>query len=165
MLLSNIFSRLCLHDRVFKMFTNATTTEISDFWSTLLIIDSSLRESVQYTKKNVEECVGAMEFMSHCCQSSHYSFDILKCGIASCSLCRPVRLPMDTFKTLHHLPHPIPGEDDHYAPFTDVFGKPTTEEYRPSLKQKPKKNSLPFSVSVQHVKNTEMMVQCDECCM
>ena len=26
------------------------------FWSTLLIIDSSLKESVQYTKKNVEEC-------------------------------------------------------------------------------------------------------------
>ena len=43
---SNIFSRLCLHDRVIKMFTNGTTTEISDFWSTLLITDSSLRESV-----------------------------------------------------------------------------------------------------------------------
>ena len=164
-LLSNIFSRICLHDQVIRMFTNATTAEISDFWSTLLIIDSSLKEGVQYTKKNVEKCAGAMEFMSHCCHSSHYSFDILKCGIASCSLCRPVRLPMDTFKMLHHLPHPMPGEDDHYAPFADVFGRPTTEEHRPSLKQKPKKNSLPLSASVQHVKNTEMMVQCNECCM
>ena len=164
-LLSNIFYRICLHDQVIIMFTNATTAEISEFWSTLLIIDSSLKEGVQYTKKNVKECAGAMEFMSHCCHSSHYSFDILKCGVASCSLCRPVRLPMDTLKMLHHLPHPMPGKDDHYAPFTDVFGKPTTEEHHPSLKQKPKKNSLPFSASAQHVKNTELMVQCDECCM
>ena len=164
-LLSQIFTRLCLHETAIKMFASATTDEISDFWSTLLIIDSSLNESVQYTKKNFEECVGIAEFMKHCCRSSHYSFDILKCGSASCTICRPVRLPTDTFKMLHHLPHPMPGEDDHYTPFADVFGKPTTDEHRPSLQQKPKKKSLPFSASVQHVRNTGMMVQCEECCM
>ena len=164
-LLSKIFTRLCLHETAIKMFACATTDEISDLWSTLLIIDSSLNESVRYTKKNFEECIGIVEFMKHCCRSNHYSFDILKCGSASCTLCRPVRLPIDVFKTLHHLPHPMSGEDDHYAPFADVFGKPTTEEHRPSLKQKPKKKSLPFSASVQHVKNAGMMVQCEECCM
>ena len=29
----------------------------------------------------------------------------------------------------------MPGTDNHYLPFLEVFGKPTTEEHRPSAKK------------------------------
>lgn len=165
-LLSSIFCRLKLHNEAIQMFSSASSTQMSDFWTTLLSIDSSLKEEVQYTKKNFAQCTKAVEFISHCCRSSHYSFDILKCGVATCGICKPIRLAEDIFKKLKHIPHPTPGADDHYTPFIDPFGKPTTEEHRPSLKQKSaKKNSLPFYASVQHVKNADMMMQCDECMM
>ncbi len=165
-LLSNIFSRLCLHEEGILMFNSATSSEISEFWSTLLIIDSTLKEETRYTKKNFHEYAGAIEFISHCCRSTHYSFDILKCGIASCRLCKPVRLPEDVFGKLHHLPHPMPGEDGHYIPFSEVFGKETSEEHRPSLNQrKTKKNTMSFYASVQHARNAALMVQCEECNM
>ena len=40
------------------------------------------------------------------------------------------------FTTLHHLPDPVPGDDGHFLPFDETFGKQTTEEHLPSLKQK-----------------------------
>ena len=71
--------------------------------------------------------------MSHCCQSSHYTFDILKCGETTCTICSPIRLPgKDIFKKLCHIPHPTPG---HYLSFADVFDSKTTEEHRPSYKK------------------------------
>ena len=51
--------------------------------------------------------------------------------------------------------------------FSDVLSKETSEEHRPSFK-KPnsiRKKSLPFYASVQHVKNAQLMVQCEECNM
>ena len=43
----------------------------------------------------------------------------------------------------------------------------TSEEHRPSLKKAPKAKakSLPFYASVQHVKNAQLMLQCEECNM
>ena len=43
----------------------------------------------------------------------------------------------------------------------------TSEEHRPSLKKAPKTKAkgLPFYVSVQHVKNAQLMLQCKECNM
>ena len=62
------------------------------------------------------------------------------------------------------LPDPVPGEDGHYRPFIEVYGTSTTEEHRPSLQtRKGRQKSLPFSASVQHVKNVDMMIQCEEC--
>ena len=84
-----------------------------------------------------------------------------------------IRLSEDVFKQLRHLPHLTPGDDGHYLPFNEVFGMTTSEEHRPSFKKKKEvqrksnhqKNSLPFYGSVQHVKNSQLMVQCDECSM
>ena len=56
----------------------------------------------------------------------------------------------------------MPGNDDHYKAFSDVFGKDTTENHRPSFKKKPggtKRNALPFYSCVQHAKNAKLMVQ------
>lgn len=75
-------------------------------------------------------------------------------------------MPMDIFRNIHHLPDPTPGEEGHYAPFEDVYRTPTTEQHRPSLQaKKGRQKSLPFSASVQHVKNVDIMVQCEECQM
>ena len=110
-----------------------------------------------------------MEFITHCCQSSHYTFDILKCGKDDCTICKLIRLPLNIFQNLHHIPHPVPQEDGHYFPFSHVFGSSTSEEHRPSFskadsgKKKRVKRKLPYYASVQHIKNTQLMVQCTEC--
>ncbi len=72
--------------------------------------------------------------------------------------------PTESFNKLHHLPDPMPAEDGHYKKFEEVFGKKTVEEHRPSL-QKIQKKRLPFYPGVQHVKNCNTMLQCDECGM
>lgn len=86
-------------------------------------------------------------FIEHCCQVEHYTSGILKCGSCDCSICKPVNLSMDIFAQLKHLPNPIPREDGHYRPFTEVFGSSTSGEYRPSLKRT-KSRGLPFYASV-----------------
>ena len=168
-LLCKIFSRLKLHNETFSIFSSATTEELSEFWSVILCIDESLKENGVYRQDTIANHRKIMDFMAHCCQSSHYSFDILKCGESNCTICKPVRLPSNIFNKLHHIPHPVPGEDGHYLSFTRVFGSATTEEYRPSFKpsSKPKrsKRKLPYYASVHHVKNAKLMVQCAECKM
>ena len=103
--------------------------------------------------------------MQHCCRKRHYSFEVRKCGSLECTICKPPRLPKEKFVELKSLPDPTPGSDNHYLSFSQVFGKNTTEEHRPSLNIKKQKKTLPFSTSVQHVKNVDMMVLCDECDM
>ena len=58
----------------------------------------------------------------------------------------------------------MPGEDGHYKKFSEVFRTATVENHRPSLQNITKKR-LPFYPSVQHVKNRNMMLLCDECGM
>ena len=59
----------------------------------------------------------------------------------------------------------IPGVDDHYKPFSEVYGTTTSEEHRPSLSAKHPKKTVPIPTSVQHAKNTNIMVMCEECDM
>lgn len=73
-------------------------------------------------------------------------------------------MPREAFDALSFLPDPVPDEDGHYCTFESVFGKSTSEEYRPSLQSgKSKQKGTPFSPSVQHVKNADIMIQCEEC--
>ena len=84
----------------------------------------------------------------------------------TCKLCRPICLPREVFDHIKHLSFPAPGEDGHYKAFPDVFGSDASEEFRLSQKMTKKKaNTLPFYASVQHVKNSQLMVQCEECNM
>ena len=62
-----------------------------------------------------------------------------------------MRLPVECFAKLHHLPHPMPGNDDHYKAFSDMLGKDMAENHRPSFKKKPggtKRNALPYFMPV-----------------
>ena len=164
MLLTDIAVRLQLKEKKFQVFIAATPAEISDLWTALLSIDThfSLAHSSKCSAKDLTSQLS--EFMTHCCRERHYFFDVLKCGASECQVCDPPRLPESVFTSLRHLSDPMPGVDDHYKPFSEVFEKETTEEHRPSLKRKPRQDrGLPFYLSVQHVNNTKMMVQCEEC--
>lgn len=169
-LLCSLFSRLKLHDEFIHTFASATDDELSDFWSTIISLDTTLSEKGVYRQETMDKHTKVLEFISHCCQSNHYTFDVLKCGKADCKLCLPVRLPLTVFNKLCHIPQPTPGEDGHYKPFNEVFGSETTEKYRPSykgpsLKAKRTRRKLPYYGGVQHVRNSQLMVQCSECNM
>jgi hypothetical protein len=166
-LLSSIFTCLKLHDEYVCIFCSACLDEISNFWSTLLILDSTLNMEGTFTKETIKKYLKVLKFIDHCCQESHYVFDILKCGESTCELCKPVRLPFEVFNKLRHIPHPIPGSYRHYLSFNEAFGQSTTEEHRPSINSSKSgiRRKLHFSASVQHVRNSQIMVQCLECGM
>ena len=163
-LLTDIMHRLELHGNKFQTYPAASDDSLETLWSELLAVDQSLEYGGCYQKTSLEKYPGVVEFLKHCCQSRHYSFTIKKCAQPTCTVCRPVRMPIDIFSSLHFLPDPIPGKDGHYYSFTDIYGKSTSEEHRPTL-QKPKgrQNTLPFVASVQHVKNVDIMIQGEEC--
>ena len=79
-LLCTLFSRLKFHNEFIHMFISATTDEQSQFWSAIIAPDSTLTENGVYRKETMDQHPTVMEFITHCCQSSHYTFDILKCG-------------------------------------------------------------------------------------
>ena len=134
-LLCTIFSRLQLKEKKMQNFTSATNEELNDLWSAIMALDSTLIQDAKYIQGNIGQHKKVSAFMQHWCQASHYSFDILKCGQESCDLCIPVLLHQDVFMQLKHIAFPVPGEDGHSLPFSDVFGTDTSEEHHPSLKQ------------------------------
>ena len=83
------------------------------------------------------------------------------------SLCSFWTIPArcsNAFDALSFLPDLVPGEEGYYRPFDNLFGTPTSEEFRPSLQtSKSKQRTMPFSPCVQHVKNADIMVHCEEC--
>ena len=83
------------------------------------------------TKKAIKDKRGLHKFIDHCCQAFHYSFQVKKCGMAECTICKPVRMDPVAFASLHFLPNPVPGLDDHYGQsdhFRQAQTKPSTEE-------------------------------------
>ena len=163
-LLSDILKHVELHGKKFQVFSAASEQEIKDLWAELSAVDELLEYGGQYQKKILRDHPQLVAFISHCCQVRHYSFTVKKCGVSSCTRCKPVHMARRDFEKLSYLPDPIPGEDGHYQRFSTVYGTSTSEEHRPSLQsQKSKQKSLPFPVSVQHVRNADTMIQCEEC--
>ena len=163
-LLADIPERLELHGEKFQVFPAAHGQDLEELWSVLESVDSALKYGEKYQKAHLKDHPALVDFMSHCCQSRHYSFSIKKCGQSSCTSCKPIRMPSELFDQLHHLPDPIPCPGGHYKPFSEVYAIPTTEEFRPSLQlKKSKQKTHPFTASVQHVRNVNVMIQCEEC--
>lgn len=134
-LLNDLFLRLKLKDKAVQTFFAASDAAIQLFWSAVLSVEHTLEYNVSYSKANIQSKQDLLEFMEHCCQCRHYSFDILKCGSSACTFCKPPRLPEKEFNKLHHLPDPVIGDDHHYLPFEKVFGTTTTEKDRPSAQK------------------------------
>ena len=158
-LLYEIITPLELKGEPFEVYRAATKGEIEEFWSVLLLIDATLTRA-DTKKQQVAKKHDLCAFLKHCCQSRHYSFQIKKCGLSSCTMCKPVCMSMDVFSTLHFLPDPIPSNDWHYKSFPDVYGQKTSEEHRPSLQatKKNAKQSVGFTPSQQHVQIVGLLV-------
>ena len=95
-LLASILVRLELKGKKFNIFQSATQQEIEDFWEILLTIDSSLTRD-DTTQKSLEKLKSLQHFISHCCTFHKYSLTIRKCGVESCTLCRPIKMPPQVF--------------------------------------------------------------------
>ena len=134
--------------------------EIEAFWEILEQIDETLTMS-DTTKNAIKDKKDLLYFIDHCCQISHYSFQIKKCGKPDCATCKPVRMDPSVFATIHYLPNHVPGLDDHYQSFDESYGQSEalTDKYRPSLQQR----ATSFSPSQQHVSNVGLLLQCEEC--
>jgi len=118
------------------------------------------------TKSAATENALLSQLFSHCCRERHYYFEIKQCGKAECYIYKPVRLELSVFQTIHNFPGPTQAENDHYKSFSDIYGQTTTEEHHPSLKKRlSKKKTLPFYGKLRHVKNANLMLECEECGM
>ncbi len=51
----------------------------------MIVIDATLKEhNAVYRQETMSQHQQMSKFIEHCCQASHYTFDILKCGKSSC---------------------------------------------------------------------------------
>ena len=57
------------------------------------------------------------------------------------------------------------NDDGHFEPFEQVFGTETDERFCPSAEEtrNKAKKTLPFNATQQHAKNTNIVIQCEEC--
>ena len=163
-LLSDLMLRLEVNGKKFEFETPCSDNELESFWEILLQIESSLSPD-DTTRDKIRDKASLQEFFSHCCQLRHYTFCIKKCGKDGYKVCKPVRIEKESFEKLRFLPDPQMQGDGHYMPFAKVFPLETTEQDRPSQKGKQSAKPLSFSPSAQHIRNTDTMVQCDECSM
>ena len=120
-LLSYVFQRLKRKDQPMKCFSQASPSEMEALWSYILDVDESVSQDDR--AKDVSKKKDLQRFMDHCC---HYMFGIKKCGVSSCSICRPPRLPPDVFAKIHHLPDPHKdASGEHYPTFDNLYSKMT----------------------------------------
>ena len=163
-LLSDIMCRLELKGKKFQVEKACSESDVHNFWEILQQVESSLTPD-DTSRDKVKDKDQLQAFLSHCCQTRHYTFCIKKCGKDDCTICKPVKMDKAKFEKLKFLPDPMMQEDDHYVPFEKAFISDTSENDRPSLKGKSVAKPLSFSPSVQHAKNTGTVIQCEECNM
>ena len=164
-LLSQIFQRLQFKGKKVEVSEAATQSDIDSLWQFFLTFETTCPHPEEMKGKScLQKLPSLARFISHCCREHHYFFEIKKCGITSCDICTAIRLPIEVFQQIKAFPDPEPGEDNHYKPFSQVYGTATSEKFRPSIKQGRKK-TLPFHGKLQHVRNVDMMLECGECGM
>ena len=161
-MLNDITQRLELKGKPFQIQEGCSENQVESFWKILQEVEPALTPADTLWEK-IKDMGSLQAFYSHCCQMRHYAFCIKKCGKDDCGMCKPVRMKKENFEKLRFLPDPLMQDDGHYLPFDKAFTSDTTEKDRPSLKRKSVAKPLPFSPSVQHAKNTDTMVQCEEC--
>ena len=144
----------------------ATDDDISDLWGELQSVDASLQQS-DTTAAKVKDKVAFQQFRSKHMVARHYFISLKKCGETTCSTCQPFTLPEEEAKVLHHLPDPMlqHSNADHFQAFSSVYGKPTTEKDRPSLKpgaaaDRTAADKPPFTLKAERVRKT---IECTEC--
>eukprot|EP00111_Clytia_hemisphaerica_P022406 TCONS_00065858-protein len=160
-LLNNQMKRLSLKDKDFQVFNPVNEASIDQLWEKCQEIDPDLQRN-KTTKKDLKNLDSLKDFLKTHCKETHYAFQIKKCSSGDCTHCGPYL--NEECKPLPFLPDPQLGANGHYKPFKDMYGK-VTKDSRPSLNARPKntRKKLNFSPSKQHAKNTDTMLQCEEC--
>ncbi|RIA82589.1 hypothetical protein C1645_835141 [Glomus cerebriforme] len=88
-------------------------------------------------------------------------FEIKKCNQPSCEVCYPVGMPMNIFQNLYFLPDPVPSQGLHLF-FANLYGKPTTEKFHPSLiNLKSKAELVPNDHSLAQKIFVRIQISCD----
>lgn len=120
-LIHSIFSRLSLKDKPIMGYSAATEHEMEAFFSILQDVEPDITR-----EDRARECLNKRpklkEFLQHCCHERKYVFGVKKCGKSDCTICQPPRLPETVFNRVHHIPDPIPENEQHYKPFSSVYG-------------------------------------------
>ena len=57
------------------------------------------------------------------------------------------------------------NDDCHYHSFYEVYGTSTTEKDLPTAALDKQKKTFPFNATQQHVKNVNLLIQCEDCDM
>ena len=110
-LMENLIKRLELKEEPFGTFKAASDEEITALWNSLLLIDESLTTE-DNSKKSIQNKFKFLEFYNHCCRSRHYFFEIKKCGLLDCHICKPIRCDSETWLKVYNFPDPIPTLDN-----------------------------------------------------
>ncbi|CAB4398618.1 unnamed protein product [Rhizophagus irregularis] len=162
-LLHSRSERLVLKDQYFKCYNAASEYDINGLFQSMSKVDPLLTRNdttqAQLTRHNE-----LVSFMKTHCHERAYSFQIKKCQNVSCNICTPIRLSQTVFDSLHFLPDPVPALDnpDHYTSFQAVYGKQTSEEFRPSL-QLNQANAEPAPKSVFASGKIRDYIMCCDC--
>ncbi|PKY34602.1 hypothetical protein RhiirB3_499282, partial [Rhizophagus irregularis] len=127
-------AHLVWKNEAFETENPASNLEINKMFKNILRIDSTLTKD-ETTQQQLRKHKPLVEFIKTHCQERAYSFQIKKCNQPSCEVCYPIRMPIDVFQNLYFLPDPVPSRDnpDRYETFANLYGKFTTEKFRPSL--------------------------------
>ncbi len=161
-LIKSTFSCLSLKGSPVQLLEPATEEDIEKLFAKIIPVDSSVQMTDTYSK-NFKQRKKLQEYINHCCIHRQYYFSIRKCGVADCAMCLPPKLPLEIFQQLCAFPDPMKanGSSESYLPFENVYGKPTSEIFRPSLKSKPTTSSeKPFRLAAETVTDA---VVCGEC--
>ena len=106
--MSDVFSRLQLKEKNFKISHVATTEEMLKLGEQLKKIDDKFDPEVLLdSSKPCKFSNEIKQYMTKHCVIGHYQFSILKCQDEEC-VCGAPRSPPEVFAQLHHLPFPVP---------------------------------------------------------
>ena len=120
-LMENLIKRLELKEESFDTFKAASDEEMIALWNSLLLIDDSLTMEGN-SKKSIQNKFKFLEFYNHCCRSRHYFFEIKKCGLLDCHICKPIRCDSETWLKVHDFPDPIQTIDGKkYKSFEELY--------------------------------------------
>ena len=160
-LLTNIVSHLCLKEKQILSYAAATAAEISDFWFAII---ATLEEGGRYVKSSIGVHTDISEFIHHCCRMDHYTFDVLN---AERKLASYVDLFVSlkkflTISSTFRSPYPVSMDITRLSQMClEVI---QVRNFNLHRRRWPKREQKPCH-STQHVKNSQLMVQCEECNM
>ena len=132
-LLNGRFSRMKLKESLLTTYPGASDRDIEELFAEILQIDGTLQAD-KLVKKELKKADKWQSFVAKHCKCSHYSFQVKKCTSLDCSYCQGNPTQTPDFEQIHFLPDPEPTPDKlHYLPFSQMYGRKTTDRHRPSL--------------------------------